>query len=228
MDEKERIQSITVADAHSEIPLVRVAVSNVVWKTNGELIGILSRSRANDRSNKVWLMWGWAKLYWGEQTYLKTLWAFEFEWDDARFKLPLDQLAKLRDEEGNLMILHEQDVVRELLEELCKELIWWITSPILTREQLVKLRSQFKKMVVLAEKDEQGNIKRGTNYRIINVFDLEGNPAVVSHMKTSPAIYSFTEEDIENGYVENRDLKSFIGKLSNELMIEEDKKQDNY
>jgi hypothetical protein len=53
MEEKERIQSISVADTYSEIPLVRVAVSNVVWKTNGELIGILSKSMSNDRRHKV-------------------------------------------------------------------------------------------------------------------------------------------------------------------------------
>jgi hypothetical protein len=36
-------------------------------------------------------------------------------------------------------------------------------------------------------------------------------------MQASPAVYSFTQEDIENGYVQDRELKSFIRKLTNEL-----------
>lgn len=217
MEGKERIQSISVADTYSEIPLVRVAVSNVVWKTNGELIGILSKSMSNDRRHKVWLMWWWAQLYGGEQTYLKALWAFQFEWTDARFKLPLENLQKLRDEEWNLLILCEHDVIRELLEELCIELTWWLESPILTRGQLVKLRSQFEKTVIISDKDEQWNIKRWTNYRIVNVFNIEGPSDVIAEMQASPAVYSFTQEDIENGYVQDRELKSFIRKLTNEL-----------
>ena len=87
----------------------------------------------------------------------------------------------------------------------------------MTRGQLVKLRSQFEKTVIISDKDEQWNIKRWTNYRIVNIFNIEWPSDVIDEMKTSPAIYGFTQEDIENWYVQDRELKSFIGKLTNEL-----------
>jgi len=205
---------ISTVDQNSETPLIRIAVSNVVWMINDRMYWILSKSKSSDGINKLWLIWGGALLYEDQQS-LRELWAFDFENNDARFKIPLDHLEKFIDKEtGYPKFLCEEDVMREVREELGKELISNQISPVLEKESIEMLRPSYMGNYLLYEWESLESIKRWTNFRVINVFSLAWPEAVMEEIKSSSVIHLITKKKLQNWYAAstawNIQLKSLI------------------
>lgn len=216
MEEAHKWQSITIADQNSETPLVRIAVSNVVWMINDKMFWILSKSTSANGLNELWLIWGGAFLYEDKQS-LRDLWAFDFEGMDARFKIPLDKLESFIDKEtGYAKFLCEEDVMREVREELGKELISDQIEPILTDNQLTTLRPSYMGSCLIYEGDSLDSIKRGTIFRVLNVFSLTCPEDIIKEIQSSSVISLITKKKLENWYATwaawNIKLKSFIKK----------------
>lgn len=221
MEEINKLQSITAADKNSETPLIRIAVSNVVGMFKDRMFWILSKSKANDWIHKLWLVGGGALLYEDQQS-LKNLWAFDFEGNDARFKIPLDKLENFIDKETwYTKFLCEEDVMREVREELWKELVSDQEKPVLEKDQIEMFRPSYIGNYLLYEGESLDSIQRWTNFRIINVFSLVWPEEIIEEMKSSSVIYLITKKKIQNWYAVwatwNIQLKSLIQETYNHI-----------
>lgn len=221
MEEAHKWQSITIADQNSETPFIRIAVSNVVWMINDKMFWILSKSKSIEWINKLWLIWGGALLYQDQQS-LRDLWAFDFEWMDARFKIPLANFEDFVDKEtGYPKFLCEEDVMREVREELGKELVSDQIKPVLEKEKIEMLRPSYMGNCLIYEGESLDTIKRWTNFRIVNVFSLTWPEEVVKEIKASSVIYRITKKKLFNWYAVwtmwNIELKPFIKETHNHI-----------
>jgi hypothetical protein len=127
--------------------------------------------------------------------------AFDFEENDARFKIPLDKIENFIDKEtGYTKFLCEEDVMREVREELSKELVSDQIKPVLEKEQIEKFRPSYEGTYLLYEGESLDTIQRGTNLRVINVFSLDGPEDIIEEMRSSSVIYLITRKKLLNGY----------------------------
>ncbi|MEI6426725.1 MAG: hypothetical protein WCO66_05270 [Candidatus Absconditabacteria bacterium] len=206
--------TISTVDRNSETPLIRIAVSNVVGMFNDRMLGILSKSKTIDGTHRLGLVGGGAFLY-EDQKSLRELGAFDFEGNDARFKIPLANLENFIDKEtGYPKFLCEEDVMREVREELAKELVFDQTKPVVDKDKVELLRPSYMGNYLLYEGESLDSIQRGTNFRLINVFSLTGPEELIEEIKSSSVIYLITKKKLLNGYATgtagNVELKAFI------------------
>lgn len=212
---------ISKVDQNSETPFIRIAVSNVVWMINDKMFWILSKSKSIEWINKLGLIWGGALLFHDQQS-LRDLWAFDFEGMDARFKIPLANFEDFIDKEtGYPKFLCEEDVMREVREELGKELVSNQIKPVLEKEKIEMLRPSYMGNCLIYEGESLDSIKRGTNFRIVNVFSLDWPEEIIEEIKSSSVIYLITKKKLFNGYTVwtmwNIELKPFIKETYNNI-----------
>lgn len=205
---------ISTVDQNSETPFIRIAVSNIVWMINDKMFWILSKSKSIEGINKLGLIWGGALLFEDKQS-LRDLWAFDFEWMDARFKIPLANFEDFIDKEtGYPKFLCEEDVMREVREELGKELVSGQVKPVLEKEKIEMLRPSYMGNCLIYEGESLDTIKRWSNFRIVNIFSLDWPEEIIEEIKSSSVIYLITKKKLLNWYAVwtmwNIELKPFI------------------
>ena len=212
-------KSISEVARMSETPVLRIAVSNVVWTINGELMGILSKGIDNSPIKKVGLIWGGANLI-DTPNKLMKMGAFDFEWIDARFKIPVDNIYDFVNiETGELTFLCEQDVMREVKEELTEE------NDVISKNDLFNLHSEYIGTSVFL--DSSKKLIEGLNLRIINIFELKCPDTILGKIKSSSVIYPLTREIMNDGFKDpNIILKDFIPPTIQYLEWEKNKEKN--
>lgn len=101
---------------------LRVSISLLVPLINSTYVGIFDKKNLLSRNEKQITALGGVSLIRKKSFLMKQYGAFDFEGDDARFKVPIDNIEDMLEHFRNLHSdLFETDPRRELVEELSRD-----------------------------------------------------------------------------------------------------------
>lgn len=173
---------------------VRISVANLISNYKWGVLWIINKKWLKYWQKKISSIW-WAALLYDKQS-LDRFSAFDFEWDDCRFKIPSKEAKNVIEFFNNPESSHfETDPIREIKEELEEEILdWFMDKPILWISETSKLVTTFVNVVIETWFWSTTKREIPTIY-IWRYFHLGGDKDVIKKIVRHKVIYSLTEKD---------------------------------
>ncbi|EKE29596.1 MAG: hypothetical protein ACD_2C00141G0018 [uncultured bacterium (gcode 4)] len=124
--------------------LIRISVANLISDIRWEVVWIINKKWLSYWKVKLSCVWWCAELY--DRTFLENLWATDFEKNDVKFKIPIENVAKFLELTKWKAVpdFIESDPHRELREELSQEILnWYQMAPVLDESEVAKLSAHY-------------------------------------------------------------------------------------
>lgn len=175
--------------------IIRISVANLVALINWRIVGIVNKKRFNLWMKNIWLIGGWAALF--NRILVEDLGGFDFEKEDVRFKIDSEMFEHVvRIFTQANYFLYERAILRELIEELSKELIWNMTEPILSRDECYEFTPEFIGTVYSEGYWSSEKREILTKY-IWHLFSLKCPDHIIQKLIQHEIIYFLDKEDFE-------------------------------
>lgn len=186
--------NINVSSINKNNPkIIRISVANFVADINWKIVGIINKKRLRLWMKNIWLIWWWALLL--DKEPIQELWWFDFENNDARFKISSNRLNEILDifSQDNPHI-YEKDIGRELIEELSEEMFLDMKEPVLSKDDCLEFQANF--IGTTYSEWLWSYIKRKVVTKYIwHLFSLDWPSEVIEKMKQNKIIYFLNECD---------------------------------
>lgn len=186
---------------------VRISVGNLaprfVVAETGEahFLGILNRKALEKGRRMVGAVGGAAELTSEGKALLESHFgATEFERLDARFIVDEGDLeAVLGIFESRDSRIYETDAAREIAEELATKELPIQNSPVLSAEEVAQIEVNYVKTLRQKSSGGPGSARESVEVptrRLFNIFEVVVPATIFEKIKSSPAIYILSEEEI--------------------------------